>query len=73
MERPSQMVIRYLSHSGEILYYHGTDNAGITLFSSIEDARFFDRVSGQRIMALCLSQDFDVELVTYLDSMRVVV
>lgn len=73
MERPSQMVIRYLSHSGEILYYHSTDNSGIALFSTIEDARFFDLMSGQRIMALCLSQDFDVELVSYLDSMRVVV
>jgi len=71
MQREEKMVIRYLDHRGRYRYYHGTDDRGGALFSDIEDARFFTQTSAQRIMALCMSQDFDVELITYRDSMRV--
>ena len=72
MERETQMVIRYLAHSGKYEYYSGTNNKGEAEFGTIEDARIFTATSAQRIMALCMSQDFDVELITYSDSLRVV-
>lgn len=71
-DRPTCMVIRYLDHRGRQRYYHGTDHLGGALFDDIENARFFDMQSAQKIMALCLSQDFDVELVPYRESMRCV-
>ena len=72
MERETQMVIRYLAHNGEYKYYSGTDNRGEPEFGTIEDARIFTSSTAKRIMALCMSQDFDVELITYSDSLRVV-
>jgi hypothetical protein len=72
MTREAAMVIRYLNHRGIYLYYSGTDNKGEPEFGTIEDARVFTRASAQRIMALCLQQDFDVELITFTDSLRVV-
>jgi hypothetical protein len=72
MEREIQMVIRYLAHDGTYKYYLGTDNRGEPEFGTIEDARIFTASSAKRIMALCMSHDFDVELITYSDSLRVV-
>ena len=72
MEREQQMVIRYLDHTGAYQYYYGTDSKGDPLFGTIEDARIFTRSTAKRIQALCMMHDYDVELVTYTDSLRVV-
>lgn len=71
-DRESAMVIRYLDHKGRYLYYAGTDNRGEPEFGTIEDARVFTRQSAQKIMALCMQHDYDVELITFTDSLRVV-
>jgi hypothetical protein len=72
MERETAMVIRYLDHAGVYQYYFGTSHRGEPEFGTIEDARIFTQMSAQRIMALCISHDYDVELVTATDSLRAV-
>ena len=72
MEREAQMVIRYLDHTEGYVYYYGTDMHGQAMFGTIEDARIFTASAAKRIMALCISQEYDVELITYTDSLRVV-